>query len=279
MPEIFDLSDTDASNTVRFPEGMLGGQINNGARALEGMIARDYHDRDSGRTSAGSSNAYTVSSARTIVSLFNNLVLAWTASFTCTGASTLNLNTIGAKSIKRPNGDALVAGDIVAGQPIITVYKSSPDEWRMLSPGAFAASDTVVGGLEIAVQSEMEAAASAVLAVTPGRQHFHPGHPKAGGNFNGSGTPAFRSGDYGMGAITDNGAGDYTLALDTAFSNTDYWLTAFARMEAASTRQTSVSAPDGGTKTASSMQLTTRKDDNSVADPTEAGVSFWGDYA
>jgi hypothetical protein len=281
VAEIFDFSITDASNTARWPEGMLGSAVNNAGRADEGILARWYFDSDTSITSGGSSNAYTISSNRSIPALVNDRVVAWTANHTNTGAATLALNGLTAKAIRRPNGDALEAGDIVSGQAVIVVYKSSPDYWQMLSPGKFSASDTVAGALEIAVQSEMEAAASAVLAVTPGRQHFHPGHPKAGGNLNGSGTPAFAAGDYGMGVVTDHGTGNYTLALDTAFADTSYWMAGFAR-STVSAEWASISAGAGDDKTESTLEVRTGRHGTSgtvAADVTEAGIMFWGDYA
>jgi hypothetical protein len=144
-----------------------------------------------------------------------------------------------------------------------------------------AASDTQAGRIEIAVQSEMETPASTSLAVSPGRQHFHPGHPKAGGNLNGTGTPAFAA-DYGMGAVTDGGAGNYTLAFDTAFADTNYWCTAWSRSvdnEAGSDTLFVTSYADS-TKTASSFEIFISDDDGTIAaDPTEIGITFWGDYA
>lgn len=142
-----------------------------------------------------------------------------------------------------------------------------------------AASDTATGVLEIAVQSEMETGTSTTLAVTPGRQHFHPGHPKAGGSFNGTGTPAFRSGDYGMGAITDIGAGRYTLALDTAFANTNFWLTA-TTLSTAGNQARVVCESGAVARTTSSLTLNTDSSfaDNGV-DMEFNSVAFWGDYA
>jgi hypothetical protein len=137
VPEISDLDIVDANNTARFPEGMQGSAINNGARALEGLLARWYEDTDGSIASGGSSNAYTLTSKRTISGLVDATIMAFTANHTNTGASTLALNGLTAKAIRRPNGDALVAGDIVSGQVCIVIYKSSPDQWRLLSgPGA-----------------------------------------------------------------------------------------------------------------------------------------------
>lgn len=83
------------------------------------------------------------------------------------------------------------------------------------------ASDSFRGKIEIAVQAEMEAATDAERAVTPARQHFHPGNAKAWVNFNGTGTVAIRS-DYGVASISDLGTGQYRVNFDTAFSNADY---------------------------------------------------------
>lgn len=52
-----------------------------------------------------------------------------------TGASTLNINSIGAKSIKRADGSALQAGDIIAGSIIQLIYNSGTDEFIMTTSG------------------------------------------------------------------------------------------------------------------------------------------------
>jgi hypothetical protein len=140
-----------------------------------------------------------------------------------------------------------------------------------------AASDSATGAIEIAVQSEMKAASDTARAVTPGRQHFHPGHPKAGGMLVGTGTPAFAAGDYGMGAVTDNGTGNYDLAFDTAFNDTNYW----GEMTG---RGTSGDGPlvaglnFNDTKTESVFEISCVNLNGTPRDPGEVGVTFWGDY-
>lgn len=86
-----------------------------------------------------------------------------------------------------------------------------------------AASDSAAGTIEIAVQSEMEAGSSATLAVTPGRQHFHPSAAKAWAKFNGNtaGTNAPIVG-YNVANVTRNSTGNYTINLTNAFSSSDY---------------------------------------------------------
>jgi hypothetical protein len=123
---------------------MLGGDINDAGRADEGMLARHYLDHDGSRTASGSSNAFTVTSSRTIAALFDNLTLCFSANHTITGAATLNLNGIGAKSLKRFNGNALASGDIVSGQPVHVLYKLSADVFYMVSAAAALTSNMFV---------------------------------------------------------------------------------------------------------------------------------------
>ena len=135
-----------------------------------------------------------------------------------------------------------------------------------------------------ATQANMEAASATDVFVPPGRQHFHPGHPKAGGNLNGQGTPAVRSGDYGLGAVTDDGTGLYTIALDTAFANTNYWLTGWSRnVSDSNIHMAALTGNQTGTKTASSFQVKAFEVGGGSAganqDTPEMGMMFWGDYA
>ncbi len=123
MAEIFDLSETAASNTARFPEGMQFRTVNDSARELEAMVARTYKDTNGSLTSGGSANAYTLTPKRTIASLVDSIVIAFEANFTNTGAATLNVSGLGAKSILRTDGvTALSSGDIRSGQKVWMVY-------------------------------------------------------------------------------------------------------------------------------------------------------------
>ena len=75
------------------------------------------------------------------------------------------------------------------------------------------------GGLTAAAQSDMETATSVALGSTPGRQHYHPGHPKvwcvadAAGNIDAS---------YNMTSVTDNGTGSITFTIATDFSSANW---------------------------------------------------------
>lgn len=144
MAELDDLSTTDASNTGRFPENMQFRNVNDSGRALEGMIAREYKDRNMSLIASGSSNAYAVSSNRTISAYAAGLTIGFTANHTTTGAATLNVSGLGARSIVAQNGSALTAGDIVNGQKVLVVYRTGTDDFQMVGGRVTATSSDVL---------------------------------------------------------------------------------------------------------------------------------------
>ena len=130
MAEINDLNITDASNTARFPESMAPSAINNGARALEGMVARWHENINTSISTTGSGNAY-VLDAKGTQTLFDGLVIGFDANHANTGASTLNVDSTGVKNILKHNDVALASGDIEANQKVIVIYDGT--SWQMIS--------------------------------------------------------------------------------------------------------------------------------------------------
>jgi hypothetical protein len=73
-----------------------------------------------------------------------------------------------------------------------------------------------------ATQAEMEAASSTAAFGSPGRQHYHPGHPKFWAYVTVSGgTPTLQT-SYNVTSITDTDVGDLTVTIATDFSS-DNW--------------------------------------------------------
>jgi microcystin-dependent protein len=147
MAEIFNLDPIDANNTGRFPENMQFRNVNDGGRALEGLLARWFKDTAGTLTASGPSNAYAVTANRTLSSYALGLLIAFVANHTNTGAATLNVSGLGAKTIVRPDGSTLLPGDIVNGATWFVIYLPSPvDKFQLLNtPGAAAPISIPVG--------------------------------------------------------------------------------------------------------------------------------------
>ena len=124
----------DSDNTGRMPEGQAPSTVNNGVRALEGIIARWEKDINGALTSSGASNAYVATINRTLTpaAYYDGLVVAFDAFFENTASATLNVNGVGAVTIKKEFDQNLIAGDIRSGQKVVVVYDGT--NWQMISP-------------------------------------------------------------------------------------------------------------------------------------------------
>ena len=82
-------------------------------------------------------------------------------------------------------------------------------------------SSATVAGAVVATQANMETGTAVDLVVTPGRQAFHPGHPKAWGYITGGASPALVV-NYNTASIADTGTGNITVTIATDFSTANY---------------------------------------------------------
>lgn len=73
-------------------------------------------------TSGGSSNAYTLALDAQIVAYVAGDVFKFKSNFANTGSCTVNVNSIGALTLKTPNGATLPAGAIGSGQIVTCIY-------------------------------------------------------------------------------------------------------------------------------------------------------------
>jgi microcystin-dependent protein len=155
MAEISNLDPIDVNNIGRFPENMQFRNVNDGGRALEGLLARWFKDTNCSLTASGTNNAYAVTANRVLSAYSDSLIVGFTPNHTNTGAATLNVSGLGAKTIVRPNGDTALAGDIVNGSKVLVIYVQSPvDKFLLLSMPATSASISLAVGAVMAWPTE-----------------------------------------------------------------------------------------------------------------------------
>lgn len=138
MAELADLSVTDANNTARFGEGQYIPTLNNGGRALEGMLARANRDRAGITATTGSGTAYSILTNAAYPSHAAGMWFMVRAHVANTGAATLTVNALAAKPLRRQGGAALVAGDIAINQIVIAIYNSAGDYYECVGVGGGA---------------------------------------------------------------------------------------------------------------------------------------------
>jgi hypothetical protein len=107
--------------------------------ALKVIFAAHAHRHDGtlaplmGAVDTGSANAYAVALTPALTAHVAYMPISFKAAHTNTGASTLAINGLSAVALKRPDGSALLAGDIVTGQLIIAMYDGT--NYQVVSSG------------------------------------------------------------------------------------------------------------------------------------------------
>lgn len=176
--------------------------------------------------------------------------------------------------------DAVAGGDKfpVADASDLTVSKSATAD-QIATYVAPAASDTVAGKIEIAVQAEMEGGTDNTRAVTPGRLHFHPSSVKCWVSSTQSSTTIQES--YNVASVADTATGRSTVTIATDFAGTTYCVIPGAEHNSAS-GTTQTYQIDNGSRAAGSYIIESWQVDGTEAltDPSASWFSVaFGDQA
>lgn len=161
---IFDWSKTAASNTtlegLAVTDSSSPASVDNIIRAIAAADKEHQEDTGGALTSGGSSNSYTLTTNSTLPSLADGQRLSFVASFANTGAATLNVDSLGAKSIRKftyGGESALAAGDIKSSQHCDVEYDASAASgsggWVLLNPTPSLDGRNVVYGTDASYAS------------------------------------------------------------------------------------------------------------------------------
>lgn len=118
-----------------FIEGS-GQTLNTSDRQQTHKAAADFSANGDFYTGSGSADTYAanpVSPREGIHALQNGMQIRFVVPATNTGASTLNVNSLGVKDLKNWDGSALVGSELVQGEIVTVIYISSPGEWRLIN--------------------------------------------------------------------------------------------------------------------------------------------------
>ena len=170
MPSVLDYSTTASSNTtvggVSIAEGMQAGLMNNALRAAMADSKKWQLDW-SGLTTAGTSNAYTITSNQGISAYADGQRFSFRADRNNTGAATLNIDSRGAKALRKVSSGALVAlgaDDLVAKAVYDVVFVSADDVFVIVG----VAPPTITAFAATLLDDANAAAMRATLDLEPG---------------------------------------------------------------------------------------------------------------
>lgn len=183
MASIYDWSTTAANNGssdsgINFAEGQAPSTVNNSARQVMGRAAEILGDIGGALTAGGTANALTVTANSAFTAYANGLVIALRIATDNSGAATLNVNAIGAKSIRKMTADgeeALAGAELQATGIYLLMYSEALNAaaggWLLLNPTpadvVVPATTTTAGIVELATDAEAIAKADTERAITP----------------------------------------------------------------------------------------------------------------
>lgn len=124
-----------ADATCPWPEGMAPSQVNDSARGGMAAVAKNRDDISGKLVTSGTSTAYTITSNQGFDSLahLDGAMIAFVLHTTSGAAPTLNVDGLGAKTIRGQSGVALAAGVLLEDTPYVAFYNNTSGEFVLHS--------------------------------------------------------------------------------------------------------------------------------------------------
>lgn len=178
----------------------------------------------------GSANAHTVTLPVAPLAYSDGMEVSYFATAAISAAATVNVNSLGNKSIKI-NGSDPSSAVVASGNLVLLKYKSSSGWFELIYPVPVpvtdwntikvSATDSATGVVEKATAAEVAAETADKYPDAALLKH-HQGVAKAWWNINASsGTPTLRD-SYNVSSITDTAVGRYSVNLTSPMANTNY---------------------------------------------------------
>lgn len=133
MAEINDFSTVNLTNNPRWTEGVqLIPQINDSAREVEAIVARNYRDNRGTLNMTGGPTTYALTTGQSVTTLFEGFRVSAKCSQTCAINPTLNVNGTGARNLVVQNGSRLREDDMIGGAVYDMVFLAN--QWHVINP-------------------------------------------------------------------------------------------------------------------------------------------------
>lgn len=150
---VFKWSQTAATNstadgTINWAEGQSPSSVNNSARAMMAALAKFRDDISGNLVTGGTSSAYTLTTNQgfTSLSAMDNMTIAFRPHTANAAGATLNVDGLGAKTLRYTNGTSLLASELRGQTPYLANYDNGNSEWVVFGTQKNLPADTTIGG-------------------------------------------------------------------------------------------------------------------------------------
>lgn len=137
MSNVSEWSVTAGSNNSSppngWPEGMARSAVNDCAREMMAAVAKWYNDSLGTLTTAGGTTAYTLTTNSVHAALSDIPMMSIKFNAAPTGASTLDVDGLGAKSLTLSGGVAIASGNISTSRVYVLIYDVTNARFEILN--------------------------------------------------------------------------------------------------------------------------------------------------
>lgn len=143
-------TNSGADTAVNWAEGQAPSTVNDSARAMMAATAKWRDDTNGSLATTGGTTAYVLTTNQTFAALTAGYQVAFQINATNTGTSTLNVDSLGAKPLRKAANVEVVAGDLLIGRVYnATYFTSNSGEWLLhdASPTVIAADQVVTASI------------------------------------------------------------------------------------------------------------------------------------
>lgn len=138
-------SDNNSAPPNGWPEGQSAASVNNCARQMMADLVREFQvNAVRVLASVAGTNTITGSMTPDLGSYSTGMMVIFTPANNCTGATTINIDSLGAKSIVKGDGTALESGDLQASTVHFLIYDGT--NFVLINPLSFNLTNGTLSG-------------------------------------------------------------------------------------------------------------------------------------
>lgn len=154
-----------ADSSINWAEGQAPSTVNDSARSMMATIAKHMSDTEGALVTTGGTTAFLLTSSTVYTALASGLTLCIKFNVANTGASTLNVDGLGAKSIRKFTSGAegaVAANDLLANNHYYLVYdtavNSAAGGWILLNPSTVGSTTIAANSIDNTLLAQMATA-------------------------------------------------------------------------------------------------------------------------
>lgn len=143
-------SNNNSSPPNGFPEGQSAGSVNNCMRqVMTDIVNESAANACKVLASVSGTNTITGTLTPDLAAYSAGMIIVFTPANTNTGATTLNIDSLGALAVLNTDGTACIGGELVATMPAELLLNSAANGWIIVNPNVLRSRGVEAGPIDL----------------------------------------------------------------------------------------------------------------------------------